>query len=52
TGDRLAVALDLLRDPAFDVLLTGSTPFARLPELFARLDATPALCHTISYDEE
>ncbi len=26
TADRLALALDLLRDPAFDVLLTGESP--------------------------
>ena len=31
TADRLRLALDLLRDPAFDVLLTGRSPFADLP---------------------
>ena len=29
TADRLALALDLLRDPAFDALLTGESPFER-----------------------
>lgn len=52
--DRLALALRLLRDPAFDVLLTGSSPFEQLPDVMARLaDGTlPALCHTITYPEE
>jgi threonine dehydrogenase-like Zn-dependent dehydrogenase len=52
--DRLALALDLLRDPAFDALLTGRSRFEELPETMARLAAgtLPALCHTISYPEE
>jgi threonine dehydrogenase-like Zn-dependent dehydrogenase len=51
--DRLALSLDLLRDPAFDALLTGSSPFAELPDVMARLadGRLPALCHTIRYDE-
>ena len=54
TGDRLALALELLRDPAFDALVTGESPFSELPEVMARLAAgsLPALCHTITYDEE
>jgi threonine dehydrogenase-like Zn-dependent dehydrogenase len=53
TADRLALALELLRDPAFDVLLTGSSPFHELPDVMARLASgdLPALCHTISYQE-
>jgi NADPH:quinone reductase-like Zn-dependent oxidoreductase len=52
TSDRLALALELLGDPAFDALLTGQSPFAELPEVMARLAAgtLPALCHTITYD--
>jgi threonine dehydrogenase-like Zn-dependent dehydrogenase len=52
-ADRLALALDLLRDPAFDALLTGESRFDELPEVMARLAAgsLPALCHTISYGE-
>lgn len=52
-ADRLALALELLRDPAFDVLLTGSSPFSQLPEVMARLASgeLPALCHTITYQE-
>ncbi|UGS36200.1 zinc-dependent alcohol dehydrogenase [Capillimicrobium parvum] len=54
TADRLALALDLLRDPAFDVLITGESRFDELPAVMARLAAgdLPALCHTITYDEE
>jgi 2-desacetyl-2-hydroxyethyl bacteriochlorophyllide A dehydrogenase len=52
TADRLALALDLLRDPAFDALLTGSSRFAELPETMARIATMDVLCHTISYDEE
>jgi threonine dehydrogenase-like Zn-dependent dehydrogenase len=53
-ADRLALALDLLRDPAFDVLLTGESRFDELPETMARLAAgtLAALCHTVTYDEE
>lgn len=53
TQDRLALALELLRDPALDVLLTGSSPFEELPEVLPRLadGRLPALCHVISYGE-
>jgi NADPH:quinone reductase-like Zn-dependent oxidoreductase len=53
-ADRLAMALDLLRDPAFDALLTGQSRFGELPDVMARLAAgsLPALCHTITYDGE
>jgi len=52
TADRLALALELLRDPAFDVLITGHSPFTELPDVMARLAAgsLPALCHAITYD--
>jgi NADPH:quinone reductase-like Zn-dependent oxidoreductase len=52
TAERLALALDLLRDPAFDALITGQSRFDELPDLMARLAAgsLPALCHTITYD--
>ena len=54
TADRLAIALDLLRDPVFDVLLSGQSPFSELPDVMARLAAglLPALCHIITYDAE
>ncbi|HEY6522537.1 MAG TPA: zinc-binding alcohol dehydrogenase [Solirubrobacteraceae bacterium] len=53
TADRLALALQLLRDPAFDALLTGASRFGELPDVMARLasGSLPALCHTITYDE-
>jgi threonine dehydrogenase-like Zn-dependent dehydrogenase len=58
-ADRLTLALDLLRDSAFDVLLTGTSTFDELPTVLAELAAgsRPALCHVIgynaiSYDEE
>jgi threonine dehydrogenase-like Zn-dependent dehydrogenase len=54
TADRLTLALELLRDPAFDVLITGQSPFGELPDVMARLAAgsLPGLCHTITYDGE
>ncbi len=50
--DRMVLALDLLRDPAFDALLTGESRFDELPGVMARLAAgtLPALCHSITYD--
>ena len=53
TADRVALALDLLRDPAFDALVTGESRFCELPDVMARLAAgsLPALCHTITYEE-
>jgi threonine dehydrogenase-like Zn-dependent dehydrogenase len=54
TRDRLALALDLLRDPAFDALLTGASPFDDLPDVLRRLadGRLAAVCHTITYDGE
>jgi NADPH:quinone reductase-like Zn-dependent oxidoreductase len=53
-GDRLALALSLLTDPAFDVLLTGESPFSELPVVMTELasGSRPALCHTIAYEDE
>jgi threonine dehydrogenase-like Zn-dependent dehydrogenase len=52
-ADRLALALELLRDPAFDVLLTGESRFDELPDVMTRLadGSLPALCHSITYGE-
>jgi Zn-dependent alcohol dehydrogenase len=52
TADRLALAVDLLRDPAFDALLTGESPFESLPEVMPQLARgdLPALCHAVTYD--
>jgi len=53
TAERLSLTLDLLRDPAYDAVLSGSSPFAELPTVLADLAAgrLPALCHTITYPE-
>ena len=53
-AERLALALDLLRDPAFDALITGVSRFDELPDVMARLagGSLPALCHTLSYGSE
>jgi threonine dehydrogenase-like Zn-dependent dehydrogenase len=51
-ADRLALALELLRDPAFDALITGESAFEELPAVLSRLagNEVPALCHRVSYD--
>jgi threonine dehydrogenase-like Zn-dependent dehydrogenase len=52
TRDRLALALDLLQDPAFDALVAGASPFDDLPEVMAELadGRLRALCHRIDYE--
>ena len=53
TAERLALALDLLRDDAFDALLTGESAFAELPEVMTGLTSgrRSALCHSVTYEE-
>lgn len=48
---RMKLALELLRAPELDVLITGESAFAELPVVLARLSAEPsaALCHRIRY---
>jgi threonine dehydrogenase-like Zn-dependent dehydrogenase len=50
-AERLALALDLLRDPAFDAVLSGSSKLEELPDVMADLAAgrLDALCHVITY---
>ncbi|MGV9253825.1 zinc-dependent alcohol dehydrogenase [Streptomyces sp. NPDC003697] len=52
-ADRLAVALDLLADPALDALVTGECAFEELPEVMPRLASgdLPALCLRIRYED-
>lgn len=52
-SERLALALDLLRDPAFDALITGVSRFDELPDVMTRLadGSLPGLCHTLAYGE-
>ncbi|NUL07248.1 zinc-binding alcohol dehydrogenase [Streptomyces lunaelactis] len=51
-ADRLALALDLLADPAFDALITGECAFDELPEVLPRLASgeLPGLCHRVLYE--
>jgi hypothetical protein len=52
-ADRLALALELLADPALDALITGESRFEDLPEVMPGLAAgdIPALCHRIRYTD-
>ncbi|MFI9615072.1 zinc-binding alcohol dehydrogenase [Streptomyces sp. NPDC052023] len=52
-ADRLALALDLLADPALDALVTGECAFEELPDVLPRLASgeIPALCHRVRYPE-
>lgn len=50
-GDRMALALGLLADPAFDALVTGESAFEDLPAVMPGLarGGSSVLCHRISY---
>ncbi len=52
-AQRLELAMELLRDDAFDALLSGSSPFEELPQVLADLTEgrLRALCHTVTYEE-
>ncbi|MBN8874387.1 MAG: zinc-binding alcohol dehydrogenase [Rhodospirillales bacterium] len=50
-AERLALALDLLADPAYDRLLQGPTRFRDLPEAMPILLAPGSLCQVIDYQE-
>ncbi|MFF3918624.1 zinc-binding alcohol dehydrogenase [Streptomyces sp. NPDC001852] len=52
-ADRMALALDLLADPALDALITGESAFEQLPDVMPKLASgeIPALCHRIRYAE-
>lgn len=51
TNDRLGLALRLLRDSAFDHLLTGESSWRDLPDVMAAIasGSLPGLCHTIDW---
>ncbi len=53
-AERLALALSLLADPAFDALISGTGTFDELPSLLPRLAGGDpgALCHLVTYPEE
>jgi len=48
---RMRLALDLLRDPPLDALITGESRFEELPRVLERLSRDPGetLCHRIRY---
>lgn len=50
-ADRIALALNLLADPAFDTLITGESEFEELPSVMPRLASGEigAMCHRIVY---
>jgi threonine dehydrogenase-like Zn-dependent dehydrogenase len=50
-ADRMAVAFTFLRDEALDSLITGSSPFAELPETIRQIAAgeLDAICHVVDY---
>ncbi|MFC6885047.1 MULTISPECIES: zinc-dependent alcohol dehydrogenase [Actinomadura] len=51
-ADRMALALRLLADPAFDALVSGESAFDDLPRVMPRLadGRLPALCHRVVYE--
>ncbi|PNI08528.1 dehydrogenase [Arthrobacter sp. AFG7.2] len=51
TADRLNLAVSLLKDPVFDAFLTGTSPFAELPNVVQDLahGNLDALCHVVAY---
>lgn len=50
-ADRLALALELLADPALDALITGESAFEELPRVMPQLASgeIAALCHRVRY---
>jgi threonine dehydrogenase-like Zn-dependent dehydrogenase len=48
---RMALALELLKDPALDLLISGESEFDALPDVMARLarDGAGVLCHRVRY---
>ncbi|OEU91970.1 dehydrogenase [Streptomyces abyssalis] len=52
-ADRMALALDLLADPAMETLITGESAFGDLPAVMPRIAGgeLPALCHLVTYDK-
>lgn len=49
-AERLATALALLENPAYDALLEGPTRFEDLPKAMPRILAPGGLCHVITYE--
>ncbi len=53
-AERLELALDLLRDPAFDAVITSRSPFADMPQVLPDIanGGRRGLCHLIDYESE
>jgi threonine dehydrogenase-like Zn-dependent dehydrogenase len=51
TGDRLELAMRMLKDPVFDIFITGHVPFGALPQTMESIfsDETETLCQVIDY---
>jgi threonine dehydrogenase-like Zn-dependent dehydrogenase len=49
-AERLSIALELLEDDRYDVLLDGPTRFEDMPAAMPRILAPGGLCHVISYE--
>ncbi|MEM7710460.1 MAG: zinc-binding alcohol dehydrogenase, partial [Pseudomonadota bacterium] len=50
---RMAKAIDLLRDPKLEMLISGETLFQDLPERYGTILGDPnTLCHRIRYSED
>ena len=47
----MSLALELLRDDPFDALITGSSPFAELPDTMSRMASgeLDVICHVVDY---
>jgi NADPH:quinone reductase-like Zn-dependent oxidoreductase len=55
TADRLALAMEQLKDPVFDAFLTDRSPFSELPETMHALDRRrddETLCQVIEYPSD
>ena len=51
-AERLACALSLLADPAYECCLDGPTSFEDMPEAMPRILSDHGLCHVITYGTE
>jgi threonine dehydrogenase-like Zn-dependent dehydrogenase len=51
-AERLAIALDLLADPAYDRLLEGPTRFQDLPAAMPAILRPGGLCHVVTYGDQ
>ena len=52
SAERLALALELLADPAYDAIITSRSSFAELPAVLSKMAGGhwPGLCHVVDYE--